>query len=135
VTLEAPLDGPPPLLAREGCAVPLNVGDIHFAKVEDVRGFQVFPYRGEGSFEASCFEDDGHTQALRSGDHGQWRLRVESTAQDLKIAVFREGAKPPVQDTLVLLLPAAEKRKLSFAGAMVLRDQPEGAWRRLTLKF
>jgi alpha-glucosidase len=135
VTLQAPLDGPAPLLAREGCAIPLNVGEIHFAKVDDVRGFQVFPFRGEGSFEASCFEDDGHSQAWRSGAYGQWRLRVESSAQDLRIAVFREGAKPPMQDTLVLLLPAAEQRKLSFAGATLLQDQPEGAWRRLTLKL
>jgi len=133
VTLDAPLNGPPPLLAREGCAVPLNVGDIHFAKVEDVRGFQVFPHRGEGSFEASCFEDDGHTQAWRNGAYGQWRLRVESTGQGLHIAIFREGARPPVQGTLVVLLPAAEQRKLSFARGALVQDQQEGAWRRLTL--
>ena len=135
VTLQAPLDGPPPLLAREGCAIPLNLGEIHFANVQDLRGFQLFPLRGEGSFEASCFEDDGHTQAWRSGAYGQWRLRVESSAQDLRMAVSREGAKPPAQDTLVLLLPAAEQRKLSFAGAALMQDQPEGAWRRLTLKL
>jgi alpha-glucosidase len=135
VTLEAPLDGPPPLLAREGCAIPLNLGEIHFAKVEDVRGFQVFPFKGDGSFEASCFEDDGHTQAWRSGACGQWRLRVESTAQRLHIAVIREGAQPPVQDSLVLLLPAAGQRPVSFAGGTLAQDQLEGAWRRLTLKL
>ncbi|WP_213030302.1 TIM-barrel domain-containing protein, partial [Acinetobacter baumannii] len=59
VTLDAPLDGPPPLLAREGCAIAMNVGDIHFGRVEDRRGFQVFPLLGEGTFETTCFEDDG----------------------------------------------------------------------------
>ena len=135
VTLEAPLDGPPPLLAREGCAIPLNLGEVHFANVEDVRGFQVFPLRGEGRFEASCFEDDGHSQAWRSGAYGQWRLRVESTTQSLHITVSREGQRPPAQDSLVLLLPAAEQRKLSFAGATLAQEQPEGAWRRLALKL
>lgn len=135
VMLEAPLDGPPPLLARGGCAIPLNLGEIHFAKVQDLRGFQVFPFKGDGSFEASCFEDDGHTQAWRGGAYGQWRLRVESTAQGLHIAVVREGAQPPVQDSLVLLLPAAEQRPLSFAGGTLVQDQLEGAWRRLILKL
>jgi alpha-glucosidase len=135
VTLEAPLDGPPPLLAREGCALPLNLGEIHFADVEDLRGFQVFPYRGDGGFEATCFEDDGRTQAWRSGAYGQWRLRVESTAKGLHIAVFREGARPPVQDSLTLLLPAAEQRPLSFVGATLVEDQLDGSWRRLSLKL
>lgn len=135
VTLEAPLDGPPPLLAREGCALPLNLGEIHFAKVQDLRGFQVFPFKGDGSFEAACFEDDGHTQAWRGGAHGQWRLSVESTTQGLHVAVFREGARPPVQGSLILLLPAAEQRPLSFAGGTLVQDQLEGAWRRLTLKL
>jgi len=135
ITLEAPLDGPPPLLAREGCAIPLNLGEVHFAKAQDVRGFQLFPLRGEGSFEASCFEDDGHSQAWRSGAYGQWRLRVESTTQSLHITVSREGQRPPVQDTLVLLLPAAEQRKLSFAGGALAQEQQEGAWRRLALKL
>lgn len=135
ITLDAPLDGPPPLLAREGCAVPLNLGEIHFAAVEDLRGFQVFPHQGAGSFEANCFEDDGHSQAWRSGAYGQWRLRVESTAQGLHIAVLREGARPPVQANLVLLLPATEQRPLSFDGGALVQDQLEGAWRRLTLKL
>lgn len=135
VTLEAPLDGPPPLLAREGCAIPLNLGDIHFAKIEDVRGFQLFPFKSDGNFEATCFEDDGHTQAWRSGAYGQWRLRVESTAQALHIAVHREGAQPPVQGSLILLLPAAEQRPLGFTGGTLVQDQLEGGWRRLALKL
>lgn len=135
VSLDAPLDGPPPLLAREGCAVPLNLGEIHFGQIEDLRGFQVFPHQGEGQFEATCFEDDGLSQACRSGDHGQWRLQVTCTSQHLHIAVAREGARPPVQDSLVLRLPAAGARMLSFAGATLVQDTTEGPWRQLTLKL
>jgi hypothetical protein len=54
--------------------------------------------------------------------------------QALHIAVHREGAQPPVQGSLTLLLPAAEQRTLSFSGGVLAKDQREGAWRRLTLK-
>ncbi|MDR7378419.1 alpha-glucosidase [Rhodoferax ferrireducens] len=135
VTLDAPLAGPPPLLAREGCAIPMNFGEIHFGQVEDQRGFQVFPFLGEGVFEATCFEDDGHSQACRDGNFGQWRLQLRCTAQSLEIGVQREGMRPPQQGSLVLLLPAAERRNLSFSGATLTEDVPGAHWRRLTLKL
>ncbi|WP_457281287.1 hypothetical protein [Polaromonas sp. P5_D5] len=64
-------------------------------------------------------------------------MSVESTAQGLHIAVHREGAQPLVQDSLILLMPAAERRTLDFTGATLVQDQLEeaGAWRRLTLKL
>ncbi|MCX7279771.1 MAG: glycoside hydrolase family 31 protein [Burkholderiales bacterium] len=135
ITLDAPLDGPPPLLAREGSAIALNVGDIHFAQVQDVRGFQVFPFQGAGQFEATCFEDDGHTQACRDGSHGQWRLQVSSTADTLSIQVLREGARPPVQDSVVLYVPASDTRSLQFGSATLQSSTVEGAWRQLMLKL
>lgn len=135
VTLDAPLDGPPPLLAREGCAIAMNVGDIHFGRVEDKRGFQVFPCVGDGTFETTCFEDDGRTQAWRDGAYGQWRLRVRCTPQHLRFEVRREGQRPPAQDTLVLRLPAADRRALDFSGATLVDDKADGHWRQLTLKL
>lgn len=131
--LDAPLDGPPPLLAREGCAVPLNVGAVRFGRAEDVRGFQLFPFRGAGEFEAACFEDDGHSTACHAGAWGQWRLRVAGTAQALHVAVRREGERPPKQDRLPLRLPADEQRSLSFEGARLAGDRRAGDWRELTL--
>lgn len=135
VTLDAPLDGPPPLLAREGCAIAMNVGDIHFGRVEDRRGFQVFPLLGEGTFETTCFEDDGRTQAWRQGAYGQWRLQVRCTPQRLQFEVRREGQRPPAQDTLVLRLPAADRRSLDFGDARLVNDTADGAWRQLTLQL
>jgi alpha-glucosidase len=135
VTLAAPLDGPPPLLAREGCAIPMNDGEIHFSQVQDLRGFQVFPFRGDGYFEATCFEDDGHSQACRDGDYGQWRLQVQCTPQTLHISVLREGMVPPQQDSLILRLPAGDQRSLSFAGATPLHDDVDADGRQLTLKL
>ncbi len=133
VTLAAPLDGPPPLLAQEGCAIPINVGAIHFAAVEDVRGFQLFPWRGEGRITATCFEDDGHSQAASMGRHGQWRLEVTCGAGALQLHVAREGATPPTQDTLVLRVPADDVRPVQCAGWAVTEVQIDGAWREMRL--
>ena len=133
ITLAAALDGPPPLLAREGCAIPLNVGAIHFGQVDDVRGFQVFPWRGEGRITATCFEDDGHSQACREGHHGQWRLDVICTATELQIEIAREGQHPPTATHLVLRLPAAERRVLRPGAARVISEGVDGDWRQVTL--
>jgi alpha-glucosidase len=135
ITLPAPLDGPPPLLAQAGSAIPLNVGEIHFDNVQDLRGFQVFPHSGAGQFEATCFEDDGHSQACRNGGHGQWRLQVDGTAHSLQIGVFREGPTPPTQNQLLLRLPAADPRPLAVAGARVASSTVQGAWREVLLVF
>ncbi len=134
-TLSAPLDGPPPLLAREGCAVPLNLGTVHFGQVADVRGFQLFPFEGAGEFEATCFEDDGHSIACRHGAHGQWRLQVSCTPQSLHVVIAREGERPPTQEDVVVRIPSLDKRTLSFAGAALVQDTAEGDWRQLTLKL
>lgn len=133
VTLDAPLDAPPPLLAREGCAIPLNVGKIHFGRVEDLRGFQVFPYTGNGTFEATCFEDDGHSQACRDGNYGQWRLQVHCSADRIEIKVLSEGERPPPRATMVLRLPAAEQRALRVHGTAPLHATEDGHWREWTL--
>jgi alpha-glucosidase len=134
-TLQAPLDGAPPLLAREGCAIPMNFGEIHFGHVQDVRGFQVFPFQGNGDFEATCFEDDGQSQACRNGAFGHWRLRVSCGEQGLHLAISREGQRPPVQDHIVLRMPRADSRRLGFTGATLEQDTADGDWRQLTLKL
>jgi alpha-glucosidase len=95
----------------------------------------VFPLRGEGDFEATCFEDDGLSQACRDGDHGQWRLRVSCTPSGLHFGLSREGRRPPVQDRMVLRLPRSDVRTLGFTGAVLEEDAAVGDWRRLTLKL
>jgi alpha-glucosidase len=135
-TLAAPLDGPPPLLVREGCAIPMNFGAIHFGKVEEVRGFQVVPFQGAGEFEATCFEDDGLSQACRAGAWGQWRLRVSCTLEGVHIGISREGRRPPPhQDRMVLRLPGSDARTLTFTGAALMHEEADGNWRQLTLRL
>jgi alpha-glucosidase len=103
VTLAAPLDRPV-LLAREGCAIPLNLAEQHFGQPADARGFLLFPYEGEGEFTAECFEDDGES-VVTADSHGFWHLRVVCTADRIVCHVERIGGRPPVGPVSVMLQP------------------------------
>ena len=124
-------------MAREGCAIPTNDGAIHFGKVEDVRGFQVFPFVGEGAFEATCFEDDGHSRigSGKGAGQGQWKLQVKCTSQAVQISVLREGGQALAQSRVQLRVPAADSRSISVASATVLEDSVRGGWRHLTVQL
>jgi alpha-glucosidase len=98
------------LLAREGCAIPLNIAEQHFGQLADARGFLLFPYQGEGEFTAECFEDDGEA-VVTPASHGVWRLRVVCTPDRVVCHVERLGGRPP-EGAVSILLPEAETRVL-----------------------
>jgi alpha-glucosidase len=134
ITLAAPLAGPPPLLARAGSAIPLNVAEARFGSRDDQRGFHLFPL-DQGRFEASCFEDDGASHAWRDGDCFHWRLGVECSAHSIAITVERDGHQPGSEvDLVLLLLPAGERRVLAVDGATVLSDAPAAAGRQAVVR-
>ena len=120
IVLAAPWDRPP-LLAKEGCAIPLNVADQHFAKPADERGFAVFPQRNEGTFECQCFEDDGESQAYRQGNFRTWHLEVKSSPSELLIQVTQEGNGPRTGQ-ISFLFPRQEMRPIKLRGGSVARD-------------
>jgi alpha-glucosidase len=120
IVLAAPWDRPP-LLAKEGCAIPLNVADQHFAKPADERGFVVFPQRNEGTFECQCFEDDGESQAYRQGNFRTWHLEVKSSPSELLIQVTQEGNVPRTGQ-ISFLFPRQEMRPIKLRGGSVARD-------------
>jgi alpha-glucosidase len=121
----APLDDKPPLFAREGSAIPLNLAQQHFNQPADRRGFAVFP--GRHAFEARCYEDDGESEAYRQGKHEEWRLSVSADAERLSITIGKvSGAQ-----SLILLLPANEKRAVTLAGASLVAEDAWENWRRL----
>jgi alpha-glucosidase len=109
VTLEAPLDRPV-LLAREGCAIPLNIAEQHFGQPADERAFLVFPFEGEGEFTAECFEDNGEA-VVTPDSHGFWRLRVICTTERIVCHVERLGGRPP-EGRVSIMLSDAETRPL-----------------------
>ena len=134
VLLPAPWDRPP-LLAKEGCAIPLNVADQHFAKPADERGFAVFPKQHEGSFECECFEDDGESQAYREGNFRTWHLGVESSHSELLIQIAQKGRGDPRTGQISFLFPRQETRPISFRGGSVTKDALGATNRELLVAF
>jgi alpha-glucosidase len=89
----------PPLFARAGSIVALNIAEQHFAERADTRTFAIFPL-ATGSFEADIFDDDGE-QA--DGGHRLWRVRVTCTETEIEVAADAEAE---------IILPAGERRPL-----------------------
>ncbi len=98
VTRPAPFRRPP-LFAREGSIVALNIAEQHFGERADTRAFAVFPL-ADGIFEADIFDDDGE-QA--DGGHRLWRVRVACTETEIEVAADAEAQ---------IILPAGERRPL-----------------------
>jgi alpha-glucosidase len=129
IELPAPL-GQPPLLVRQGSAIPVNMAEQSFDARGDHRAFVVFAPR-EGTFEATCHEDDGETEAWRRGAYGAWRLWVEAQPSRLDIATRAEGEQPP-QGPLAVLLRTSDRRPVFVDGER--RDaRAFDGWRRIDL--
>ncbi len=125
ITVPALLDDRPPLFAREGSAIPLNLAEQHFNQPADQRGFWIFPPKRSGSFTADCFEDDGESEDYRQGVSASWRLSVAAEAERIEISVAKAGP----WERLLLLLPANETRAVSLVGATIESDRIVGGWR------
>jgi alpha-glucosidase len=134
VLLPAPWDRPP-LLAKEGCAIPLNVADQHFAKPADERGFAVFPKRNEESFECECFEDDGESQAYREGNFRTWHLEVKSSHSELLIEIAQKGRDDPRTGQISFLFPRQETRPIRLRGGSAAKNILGAANRELLVAF
>jgi alpha-glucosidase len=132
IVLPAPWDRPP-LLAREGSVIPLNVAEQHFSKSADQRGFCLFPPRGNGQFEYECFEDDGESEAYRQGHYFSWRLQILASSSGLAVKIGCEGEGYPETGQIVLLFPRQEVRKIEIVGGSVLADTRRGTNRELIL--
>jgi alpha-glucosidase len=112
--------GRPPLFARAGSIVPLNLAEQHFARPADERGFALFPLR-HGISEATSFEDDGETFAYASGQSARWTVRIEADAA-LRLTVTRGGSFGAVPKSVKLILPLGERRTVSLTTGRVASD-------------
>ena len=119
IVLPAPWDRPP-LLVREGCAIPLNVAEQHFLKRSDQRGFCLFPDKDKGQFEYQCFEDDGESEGYRQGHYWTWRLQITTSRSDLFVKIEREGEGYPKAGQVSWLFPRQETRPIEVRGGSVV---------------
>ncbi|HEY2751210.1 glycoside hydrolase family 31 protein [Phenylobacterium sp.] len=131
ITLPAPW-GRPPLLVREGSAIALNIAEQTFERRGEARAFAVFAPL-QGAFSASCYEDDGETEAWRDGAFGHWSLALEATPEALVVDCRATGQRPP-QGPLALLFRPGELRPVLARRGRILGDGPFGDWRRVDLE-
>ncbi len=110
VTRPAPYDHPP-LFAREGSVVALNIAEQHFAARADERGFAIFPV-AEGTFGADIFDDDGESLVARRPCSGGSKL----TCSEATIEVAVSGG-PGV----AVFVPAGETRRGKLSSAFFRR--------------
>jgi alpha-glucosidase len=132
IVLPGPWDHPP-LLAKAGCAVPLNVAEQHFSKRDDLRGFYVWPNPDSGQFECECFEDDGESESHREGHFWKWRLRVDSNSSRISVNLDRSGEPDPRVDRVSLFFRRQERRPIEVHGGSIVRERERGTMRELLL--
>ena len=122
IVLPAPWDRPP-LLAREGSVIPLNVAEQHFLKRADQRGFCIFPQRADGRSAYECFEDDGESEAYRQGNYFTWRLEILTSSSRLLVDIRREREVHVQAEPVILLFPRQEARQIEIAGGSIVADR------------
>ncbi len=125
--------GKPPLLVRERSAIALNLAHQSFDHRADARGFAVFaPVCG--TFETTCYEDDGETEAWRHGGFGHWIVTVEATSEALSVDLRASGKSPPAGPVSLLFRPN-EQRPISSRGGRIASDQEFEGWRRVVVEI
>ena len=112
VSLDAPLDGPPPLLARSGSAIAVDLARGGFRPEPYRRGLWLFPHQHVGEFAWSFYEDEGE----RFGPCNLWRGYCRSTEEVITVIVDREGPATFGDSNITILLPPGEKRSLRVEG-------------------
>ncbi len=131
IRLPAPW-GRPPLLVREGSAIPMNIAEQSFDRRGDARAFAIFA-PPQGAFAASCYEDDGETEAWRTGGFGHWTIAVEASPEALQVDCRATGERPP-GGPIALLLRPNETRPVSLGSGRRIADSLSGGWRRIEIE-
>jgi alpha-glucosidase len=117
VTLDAPLDGPPPLLARAGSAMLVDLAHGGWRPEPYRRGIWLFPPR-TGDFAWDAIEDAGDG----NGAPTRWRVSGHADGARITVRVSHDSAITFGDDRVTLLLPPGEGRALivnNGAGEMV----------------
>jgi alpha-glucosidase len=111
VIIDAPLEGPPPLLARAGSAMFVDLAKGGWRPDPLQRGVWLFPPE-QGEFDWSAVEDEGDG----SGTLDRWRVAGRADKEKIVVEVDRDGSGNGCERTLTLLLPPGDARSLIVTG-------------------
>jgi alpha-glucosidase len=109
--LPAPLDGPPPLLARAGSAMLVDLAEGGWRPADYRRGIWLFP-PAKGAVAWSAIEDAGDGD----GPVDRWRIEGQADAERIAIHVRREGPGSWGDRRVTVLLPQGEVRRFEVTG-------------------
>jgi alpha-glucosidase len=109
--LPAPLDGPPPLLARAGSTILVDLARGGWRPEPYRRGLWLFP-PSAGAFASTAVEDSGDGFAPID----RWQLTGQAETSRIVVELRREGAGSWGGDEITLLLPPGETRPLGVNG-------------------
>ncbi|HUD29933.1 MAG TPA: TIM-barrel domain-containing protein [Novosphingobium sp.] len=112
VTLAAPLEGLPPLLARVGSAIPVDLARGGARPAPFERGLWLFPAAEEGAFDWSFHEDDGET----NGPASRWSGSCRSDSGAVEVTVDCDAPGTFGDAAITIVLPHGETRSLTIAG-------------------
>ena len=111
VTLDAPLDGPPPLLARTGSGMLVDLARQGWRPGPYARGVWLFPPQA-GDFAWDAIEDAGDGD----GPVDRWHVTGRADAVRVVVAVRRDGPGTWGDGNITLLLPPGDTRTLEVDG-------------------
>ena len=111
VTLDAPLDGLPPLLARAGSAMLVDLAQGGWRPEPYRRGVWLFP-PATGTMAWQATEDSGDGD----GPHDRWWIDGSCDAATVTLTVGRDGPGTWSDDRITLLLPLGDRRALVVNG-------------------
>lgn len=111
VTLDAPLDAPPPLLARAGSAMLVDLAAGGWRPGPYQRGVWMFP-PAAGTFACDALEDAGDGD----GAIDRWVMTGEADDATVTVSVMREGPGTFGDGTVTVMLPPGDARALVVNG-------------------
>ncbi|WP_375271484.1 TIM-barrel domain-containing protein [Sphingomonas sp.] len=124
VTLDAPLDGAPPLLARAGSAMLVDLARGGWRPGPYRRGVWLFPPR-VGTFAWDAVEDAGDGD----GPIDRWHVTGTADADSVSVRLRRDGPGTCGDSGVTLLLPPGDARRLIVndgAGSVTRHDNRAG---------
>jgi len=124
--------GHPVLFVKENSAIAMNIAEQHFDARADQRAFAVFA-GAAGRIEASSREDDGESEAWRTGAVGAWNIVVDC-AERLSISCRKTGQFVPHAPTLTVLFRPNETRAVEARDGAIVSDAIVGDWRRVVMR-
>ena len=115
----------PVLFVREGRVIPLNIAPQSFLRREQALAFMLFPPLS-GAFEGTLFEDDGETDAYRSGACALWKIRVECSEPRIRVDIDRKGNFARTKGRLRVIVPYGRRRGIEIVGRKSYEENFEG---------